>query len=435
MMHKPKAGSIVARRKIPELGVQEWILSNGARVLLKSTDFRADEILLRAYSWGGSARASDADLVAAKSALAISNQSGVGDFDALELRKQLAGRRVSASLWVSEQQEGLRGSSSREDLDRLFQLSYLLFTAPRFDPKGLRLYEAATSELLRNRLKDPGKLFSDTYAKLMWQDFPRYRPWTLDRLQELNLEKSRTFLQRRFANAGDFTFVVVGSFEAEELEPRVSQYLASLPGKVGVREQARDLGAKRNPRPVRAKVRRGLAPKSRMRFALHAPFENTRGNRYLLDALAQVLSVRLREELREELGGTYSVGAQAGIREQPVSDYTISIAFEADPARIETLSERMLEVVEEMRQAPLDARYIKQLQAQQRRGRETSLRSNAFWAEILQSYDQRGEDLRLILDFESLVSELSPQKIHQAAKKWLNMDRTVQVTLMPEGES
>jgi zinc protease len=326
----------------------------------------------------------------------------------------------------------MTGQSSREDLERLFELTHLSYTAPRFDDKGLQLYATSRAEALRNRLQAPETHLGDTFSRLMWQGFPRYEPWTVDTLDRLDLAASRAFIQQRFANAGDFTFAIAGSFTLDEIEPLVTTYLASLPGQPGQAEGPTDLGARRNRGVAKEVIERGIDPQSSVRFTLHGSFENVREDRYLLDAMTDILSVRLREELREELGGTYSVGAGAGVREAPVVDYTISIGFQCDPERVDALTARMFEIIKEVQSAPVDAKYVRQVQEQQRRQREISVRDNGFWASMLLAYHQRGEPLELITDYDSLVDGLSPERIHQAAQRWLSLDEYVLVTLMPE---
>ncbi|MEM6733628.1 MAG: hypothetical protein AAF658_18860, partial [Myxococcota bacterium] len=175
---KPTPGRITERISHDALGVLEWRLSNGMRVFLKATDFKDDQVRVLAQSVGGTETASDATFPSARAALGIAARSGLGEFDALELRRLLAGRRVSASPTVSGNGEGVAGSSSKEDLETLFTLLHLQFTASRLDETGLRLFLEQSRESIRNRLKSPSTWFEDRYRELMWQGFARFEPWT-----------------------------------------------------------------------------------------------------------------------------------------------------------------------------------------------------------------------------------------------------------------
>ncbi len=429
----PVPGAIVKRERIEEIDAQRWELSNGMTVIVKSTDFKEDQVLLSASSWGGTERASNAEFPSARAASTIAAQSGLGDWDAVELGRALAGRRVSSSAGIEEHTESLSGSSSIEDLETLFQLTHLRFSAPRLDETGYALFMEQRKEAIRNRLKDPGTWFSDKYRELMWQGYARYEPWTEVALSSVDLEDARGFFVERFANAADFLVVIVGSASAEELEPLVEQYFASLPGDPNAREGAPDSVPQRNPDSDSAVVRRGLDPKAQARLTWHGPFENTRENRYLLGSVVSILSDRLREELREELGGTYSVGAQQSIREEAKPDYAISIGFQSDPARVEELLGRAKEIVDEIRTSEPPTEQERQtLQAKQRRSHETAVRTNGFWLGAMMAYERRGDPLARIAEYEALVESLSVKELRAAAKRWFAMKRAVEVILLPE---
>ncbi|MEL6547115.1 MAG: insulinase family protein, partial [Myxococcota bacterium] len=324
------------------------------------------------------------------------------------------------------------GSSSVEDLETLFQLTHLQFTAPRLDDTGFALFKEQRAEAIRNRLKSPQTWFSDRYRELMWHGYLRYEPWNVVSLAAVDLEVARRFFTARFANAGDFTVALVGNTTPEQLEPFVTRYLASLPGDPKSKESPPSIGAQRNPESVSATVRRGLDPKAQARLTLHGPFKNTAENRYLLGAVVSLLSDRLREELREELGGTYSVSANDSLREHPISDYAVSVAFQCDPARVRELLERAKQVISQMSESPPSDEELQKLRAQQLRGRETALRTNGFWLSALLAYERRSEPLENILTYGELANSLTPKKVQESAKRWLTQERTVEVVLLPE---
>lgn len=432
----PEPGTIVTREPVVAIGAERWVLSNGMTVLVKPTDFKDDQVLLSAMSWGGTATASDAQFPSARAATAIALQSGLADWDAVELSRALAGRRVSSSSGVSEQTESVSGASSVEDLETLFQLTYLRFTSPRLDLTGYELFVEQRKEAIRNRLDIPETWFSDKYRELMWRGYSRYEPWTEVSLAAVELDAARAFYEARFQDAADFLVVIVGNLTKEQLEPLVRRYLASLPGDPASREAPIDTGATRNSDSASAVVRRGLESKAQARLTWHGPFDNTRENRYLLSSVVDVLSERLREELREQLGGTYSVGAQETIREEPVSDYAISIAFQSDPARVRELLDRAKAIVDAMQQtAPPTEQEVETLKAKQRRSRETSVRTNGFWLGAMMAYERRGEPLEAILEYDALVDGVTPAKLQAAAKRWFERTRAVEVILLPESEA
>lgn len=431
----PTPGTVIEQELVPKLEVERWTLSNGMTVILKPTDFKNDQVILKAHSWGGTSTVDDDAFPSARAALGIAAQSGVGDLDVPELRRAVAGRSVSFSPWVAESAEGFDAASSSADLELLLQWIHVQFTNPRLDEQGLELALASQREALRNRLNRPQSLFDDAFTEAMWQGFARYAPWTLETLDRIDLDQARRFLRSRFANAADFTVVIAGSFSSKEVRPLLERYLASLPGDPAKREAPKDLGARRPTKMVKRVIRRGVDQQAALRFVMHGPWQGKRDERYQLNALVELLSMRLREELREELGGTYGVQARASLREQPAPDYVIGISFQSDPQRVDELVTRMHAVFDELRAQTLPANAIEALKNQQRRTRETSLKTNGFWASLLLAYARRGEPLIEILEYEQMVSALTPNRIRQAARKWLRPDRSVDVRLLPSVKS
>src|SRR4030095_2653733 len=123
----PAPGSIVKTSKKEAIGITEWELNNGVKVVLKPTTFRNDEILFRAFSPGGTSLVSDKEYIPASTATQVVTAGGVGKFSAVDLRKLMTGKVASVSPFIGELEEGLSGNSSRRDLEMMFQLIYLRF--------------------------------------------------------------------------------------------------------------------------------------------------------------------------------------------------------------------------------------------------------------------------------------------------------------------
>ncbi|HEX7938366.1 MAG TPA: insulinase family protein, partial [Gemmatimonadaceae bacterium] len=234
---RPK-GTITATRSIAGTGVTEWKLSNGARVLFKPTDFKADQILFSAYSDGGNSFVPDSNYMSAAFAAQIVGLSGLGQFNRIDLGKKLAGKAANVSASIGELTEGLSGSASPKDFETLFQLAYLYFTGARLDTVAFAAAKQSITPYLQNRGVAPDEVFSDTVQVTMAQHDFRARPFTLATFAEVNPQKSLAFFRDRFANAGDFTFVFVGAIDTVAFKPLVETYLASLPG-TGRRDSTR----------------------------------------------------------------------------------------------------------------------------------------------------------------------------------------------------
>ena len=385
---------------------------------------------------------------------------GVGDFSALDLDKKLAGQAVRVQPFVDEREEGFYGSASPEDLETLFQLVHLYATAPREDAEAFEAFKQRIAGVLQNRSSRPEAAFSDTLQVTLAQYHPRRAPFTLATIPELDLGEALTFYRDRFRDASDFTFVFVGAFEPAEMEPLVKQYLATLPA-TGRVESPRDLGVRLPDGIVEKTVRRGIEPKARVQLVFSGTLDAridtlayadsvlirdvwvpvadsiyaarhaaARGERYLLGALADGLTIRLRDVLREDLGGVYSVGVNASA-DRMLGTYTVSIGFGSDPERVDELTAAVFEELERFRQDGPDDALAKVKEAD-RREQELARRENSAWLGALAAAYRHDEEPQDYLDQSDLIEALSYGALRGAAQFYLHEDRYVKVVLLPE---
>ena len=428
---EPQPGSIVARREIPAVGVTEWTLSNGAKVVLKPTTFKEDEILFRATSAGGVSLAQDPDLIPANTADQVVPAGGLGTFSTVDLEKKLAGKEVSIRPSIGELEEGLSASASAKDAETLFQLVYLTFTAPRPDPVVFEVLKSQLKTYLENRTKSPETVFSDTLRTTLQRDQPRFRPMTVDEIPQMNLEKSLAFYRDRFADASDFTFILVGNLDPARIEPLVTRYLASLPS-TGRKETWKDWRVPPPEGVVKKVVEKGVEPKSMTAIVFSGPFQDGPGSRINIRAASQVLETRLRKLLREKLSGTYDVTVRPSYGRIPHPEFRMSIDLGTDPARMDEMSKAIFAEIKKLQKQGPTAKEVDEDRLAESRDYETASRENGWWLGQLTECYRFGDDPAGITRFPESLKLLTPGSVKAAAKTYFNTKRYVQVTLYPE---
>ncbi|MGD8330367.1 MAG: insulinase family protein [Acidobacteriota bacterium] len=430
----PDPGAIVSTSRVDDLDITEWTLSNGAKVVLKPTDLRDDQILFSATSPGGTSLASDEDYTIAFSASALVNISGLGDFNLVDLQKKLAGVAASTSASIGEFSEGLSGQASPKDLEALFQLIYLRFTAPRIDPQAVEAYLAQGRAVLENQEATPAFQFNKRMLEVRWQNNPRRQAQTAASLDDWDAERSFEFYKQRFADAGDFTFFFVGKFDLDTLRPLVERYLASLPA-TGREETWRDVGVRHVEGRVNEVVHAGIEPQSTTRVYFTGPFEQVREQRVVLPAMALVLQNRLRDVLREELSGTYGVSVSGSQTWRPIDRYTVTISFGSDPGRADELTDVVFSEIDRLMAAPPEESEVADVRASFLRSHETDQENNSYWLNNMVSAWTSGRDIRNILTYEDVVESITPEMIQAAAQQYLGTDNVARFTLLPvEGQ-
>jgi zinc protease len=427
----PLPGHIVAEDSLPELGVLDWRLANGARVLVKPTDFKADQVLLRAYSPGGLSLVADSDYVSAALATAIMERSGAGAFSVTDLQKRLAGKRVAISASIDEVAERWLGQASPKDLETMLQLMYLRWTAPRRDSAAFRVLLDQLALVLANRANSPEAVFADTVQVVMTQHHFRGRPIGTAMLGEVRLDRAEAIYRERFAGASDFTFVIVGAVRPDSLRPLVERWIGGLPA-IPRREVWRDNGIRPPEGIVERVVRKGVEPKAQSLLLFTGETEFSPEVRYALRSLSDLLEIKLLDNLREALGGTYSVSATAQVSRAPRSEYQLAIQFESAPENATPLFEVVLAVIDSLQRSGPSQADVEKVRAQQLRELAVSTKENSYWALNLLARLENGEDPRGLLAYLDLVRNLTPESIRAAAMRYLRRDRYARFLLLPE---
>ena len=427
----PAPGKIAKAATDEKTGLTTWELANGVKVVLKPTNFRADEILFRATSPGGTSLVSDADYIPAITASQVITAGGVAKFSAIDLQKMLAGKIASASPFIGELEEGLSGSSSRKDLETMFQLIYLRFTEPRADANAFAVQATQARTFMTNQSVSPEFAFFEALVNSRFQNHPRRRMMTAATIDQWNLDKSLAFYKDRFADASDFTFFFVGSFDEAMMKPLVERYLGALPS-LGRKETWKDIGARASTGIIEKKVEKGIEPKSRAAIVFSGPFVYEQPRRVAIRAMSEILEKRLLEVIREELGGTYSITANFNYGKFPKPEYSISIEFGSSPDRTDDLIKRVFEEIEKFKASGPTEKQLNDEKEALLREFETSSKQNGYLLTQIQARYYNGEDPAGVWLIPEFYNKLDAATIQEAAKLYLDTKNFVKVTLFPE---
>ena len=426
----PAPGRIVAESTTTEIGVTTWTLSNGARVVLKPTDFKADEVMMRGWSPGGSSLVSDADFPSAMLATTVVERGGLGDLDLTSLGKKLTGKQARANAYIDVLDEGIGGGASTKDLETLFQLTYLRFTAPRRDSSAFLAFKSQIAPLFANRSNSPEAVFSDTILITMAQDHPRAQPITQALLDRASYTRAFEIYRERFADASGFTFVFVGSFSLAQMRPLVEQWIASLPA-THRHERGRDVGIRPPPGVIEKTVHKGVEPKASTIVVFSGDTPYSPATRYALRSLSEYLEMRLLDNLREALGGTYSVNVGGEATREPHGSYSVTIQFGSAPDRADSLFRTVLAVIDSTKAGAITAADVQKVREQQQRSFEVNQRENSYWLANLAARIENGEDPRGLLTYDQLIHALTAEQLQRAARDFLDVTHYARFVLLP----
>ena len=427
----PAPGQITKTKKIDDIGVTELTLKNGVKVAIKPTTFANDEVRIAGFSNGGTSLVKDADYDTARFADNVVSLGGLGNLDQTKLRKALAGKFAVVNSSINELTEGVNANGSPQDLETIFQLIYLTFTAPRKDEQAFQAWKTRELEVVKNRRLSPETTFAEDMTVFETNNHLRRRPTTVEMINKVNLDKAMEIYKDRFGDAGDFTFVIVGNVDVERLKPLVETYLGSLPSK-GRKENWKDIKVTWPDGAQNKTVVKGSEPKSSVVMAFHGTEKWTRDNDNEMKMLGEVLGMRLREVLREDMSGVYGVGAFGSIARRPRPDYSFNVRFGCAPENVDKLEKAVFDEAKALQEKGIGDDYINKVKALRTRQYETQQKENSWWLREIERVYTYGDDPKTILDHQTMTDKVSSANVKDAAKKYLNTKSIVIGVLKPE---
>ena len=429
---QPTGSPVVSEKQVKDIGVTEWTLKNGVRVVLKPTNFKNDQILFSANSLGGTSLYDLNDFMSARFASTLTAIGGTGAYNQIQLGKFLAGKQVSVFPYVGELSEGINGSAAPKDLETALQLLYSYFTQPRKDADVVKGFLSNQRSSLQNRINTPTPqgVFQDTVTVTLGNNNPRRQPLQPNDLDKIDLDRALKIYQERFANAGDFIFYFVGNVKEDQLEPLVEKYLGGLPA-TDKTEKFNDLGIRAPKGQLSKTVYRGLDPKASVQLVYTGDITWSPETATQLDALAEVLEIKLIEKLREEESGVYGVGATAAYAKYPVPRYTFRINFGCAPENVEKLIARTNELINDLKQKGALPADIAKFKAETRRETEVQLKDNQFWLGYLQNQYYNGDAPDEILHETEQLEKVTVESTKAAANQYFGPN-LIRLVLMPE---
>lgn len=429
--NKPAPGKVVETKETGKFGVKEMKLSNGARVLIKKTDFKNDEILFRAYSKGGTSVLGDNDYIAASLADGMESEAGIADFDKNTLDKMMTGKQFSVSPYISDLTQGFSGYSTPEDFETMMQMVYLYFTAPRKDADAFESYMGKVAEQIKNAKRSPDAVYRDTLNAVLGGYHKRAMPMTEKEIKAVKLDQAYDLFRQRFADPSGFTFIFVGNFDDAVLKSMLETYIASIPAK-NLKESFKDVGEKAPKGIVKKEVKKGIEPKASVSIVITDKFDYNVDNMFACKSMVEILSIRLREVIREDKGGVYGIGARASFEQYPTPSYSIRVGFGTVPERVDELVASINDVINEVKNGKFDKEYISKVQEILKREWETSQKENGFWVSNIYNSDFNNLDLGRYTKYNEMVDKIDMKSVTAAAKKYLNTNNWIQVVLNPE---
>lgn len=427
----PKKGKIVKTSENKSLGFKELKLSNGATVVLKKTDFKADEVSMTATANGGTALYGKEDYANIKLVDNLCGISALGNFTMNELGKALAGKNCNTGFSMSGSKTSIAGSTTPKDIETFLQLIYLQFTDVRKDMQSYEQLMTSLKQALPNRGLKPESAFSDSLRAELNSHSLRSKPLELADLDKVSYDRCLQMVKERTANAANFTFFFVGNYDEATLLPLIEQYIASLPAKKADKVTKIDTRTYFKGQKKNAFTRKMETPRPQVGNIYYCPIENNLENSVVMEVAGEVVTMEMLNQVREEMSAAYSCGAGISMSLMADKAYAMlsSSAPISEPSKLDAAAERMKKIVADAAKS-VDPDKVKKVKDNMLKSADIAFKNNGFWMSALINWKEYGIDI--YTNYKKTIEGVTPAKVSGMIKRIVDGGNHLEVVMRPE---
>ena len=428
----PAAGKVVKENVLSDFGAKEWILSNGAKVILKKTDFKADEINMMAVAKGGTSVYGNDKAADLMFMPAVLEQHGLGSFTNSELTKLMAGKQVSLKVSLDDYVRRLSGNTTPKDLKTYMEMIYMTFTGLTVTPDEFTAMQNLYKGLIQNQAQNPNFVFQKKVQEYLYSS-PNKQVFGVSDIEKANREDILSIIREQLANAAEFTFVFSGNFDEAELKALVEQYIATLPSVKGKKQELKHSpaveiksGNEEKEFSLKMEVPQGSAT-----VIISGKMPYSFKNRLMASMSAQIISARLLSEVREKEGAVYSIytqGSQDRLSEVSVVYQTI---FQVKPEK----KDRALEIIRSefenlAKETPVEELdKVKEFMVKQITGDE---QTNSYWCSMMAGNELLPSEV--CVKAEQVIQSITPKEISGYVNEVMKQNNYRVLVMMPESK-
>ena len=422
------AGGKVVKVKAAKHGYKQLTLSNGATVYLKSTDFKADQILMTVVSKGGTALYDASEAINLGQVVDVIENNGIGNFNTTDLQKVLAGKKAGVAPYINLNMEGMNGSSTPKDFETLMQLTYLQFTAPRLDDEAFASYKSKMKAMLENQELDPQTALGDTITKVLYNNHPRAISMKAADVEKTDDARILEIYKERFANAADFSFIFTGAIDEAVAIPLIEKYIGGLPAG-GKKEKYVDAKLDIQKGQIKNVFDKQMATPSATVYLVYSGKVKHNLKNYLMMSLTdQILDIIYTEEIREKEGGTYGVGTSGSITRIPKESFRLLVMFQTAPELREKLTGMAVDLLHKFAEEGPRQKDLDKVREYMLKKYTENQKENSYWANLL--HNEIALDYDGYTDYEKTLNSITTDDLKKFAKSLLKQGNKIEVSMV-----
>ena len=434
MDSKPVAGKVVSQKKEEGFDATTYTLSNGIKVTIKATDFKSDEILMKGTKQGGSNSYGVGDRNNVHFATEVVDAMGTGAFSPADLEKVMAGKKVDVNEKINEINDEVTGNSTVKDFESLMQLTYLTIMQPRKDAGLFNAFKDKQKTMLAFMSSNPQAAFIDTSIKTLYNNNPLARmviPKPAD-FDNIDLDRVMKIYKDEIGVADGYHFFIVGNIKPETAVPLIETYLGSIPSS-GKAVAFKDNGV----RPIKGtknlKIHKGKEQKSLILAIYSGEIAYSEDLSLRTQALAEILNIKVIENLREKMGKIYGGGFRGNVSKEPYERYSIQLQLPCGPENVDTLLSAANIEIKNLKNNGPETKDLDKVKSQWHEKYVTDQKENSYWRDKMENVLFWGRDKNRALQSETYINKLTPADVQATAKELFNGKNEFISVLYPEG--
>lgn len=423
---------VKSTKKLPGFNAVEWTLGNKTKVVFRQADYEKDQVSLIAMSNGGSSKVENDKISSAMMLNQFMGAFGVGEYDAIALKKALTGKKVNMGVGLSDLNETYSGSSTPKDFETMMQLLYLQFENPRFDKEAYDALLGRYKAVVANMANNPQKIIGDSLSLIFTCNNPRTKLMTPELFTEISMEQIEAIYKERFIDAGDFTFFIVGNIEEATAKAMAEKYIGSL-----TNLPRKETWTNRKVEGPKGKVTREIdiqleVKKSTVSVNFDTKMDYTPEQNLLLSVFRDILNLRYLEEIREKEGGSYGVRVSASSSKFPKAEKSLSMTFDTDPAKAQQMKAIIYREIDKIKANGPTATDLDKAVESLLKNREQSKLHNIYWLQSLNTYYMYSYDPTSAKNFEQVLQKMTAAQVQKFVQSFLAKADVVDIIFKPK---
>lgn len=411
---EPTSGKIIKESVSKDLKTTKWILSNGVELFIKKTKFEEDFIEFKAFSKGGLLAISESDSLYATELSNVTSIVNLGTFSNTELMRYLSGKMVDIQPSVDLDSDNISGKCSKKDISTLCKLLYLLYTDIKIDSKQFDAWKTKRKAQIEMMSKEPNKMFGDAILKTVYKKYPSKIITNPSQIDKLTVNRFVNIIRKRFSNAADFKFVLVGDIDINKLKPLVEKYIASLKTSKKIEKVNLSMFKPNKGNRVHAFNVKQTENKASIFSQIVSKYKYNLKNIISVNIFSQIMNYRLYRKMREDEGGVYSPYIAVKLTNSPMKRMIFTMVYDTDPKLVTKMKSIVKEDLYDLsKNGPSKEDFIKAVKYLKKEHAQL-LKNNSYWINQIQlDIDNKFNQIN---EFSSTLDSIDLNDIKHLAK-------------------